>query len=205
MRKYRLFLPNLKKRITPEMMIGMLNIKALTVMILEIHSIWIMRLQHGPLINVFMEKHLPFIKPLITRFAVSHANERWIVTQYIYHRCNPFRHSSRLFQYQPHFIAESSVMQKNKQQRESIYSASTLVNKIHGQEPSFGPSACVFSPSDIWKNLAFWSTSMRLGTIIPLVIANDSRYGTTPVSPCRQNGGHFVYANTGNSIFVISF
>ena len=34
---------------------------------------------------------------------------------------------------------------------------------------------------------------------------NDPRYGTTSVSPRGQNDGHFVYAITGKSIFVISF
>ena len=39
---------------------------------------------------------------------------------------------------------------------------------------------------------------------MPLVIANDFRYGATEVSPRGQNGGHFVDAIAQNSIFVIA-
>ena len=49
----------------------------------------------------------------------------------------------------------------------------------------------------MWKNLAFLGTSMKFGTIMPLVIANDFRYGATQVAPRGQNGGHFVDAITG--------
>ena len=34
-------------------------------------------------------------------------------------------------------------------------------------------------------------------TILPLVIANNFRYGATQFSPGGQNGGHFVDAITG--------
>ena len=59
------------------------------------------------------------------------------------------------------------------------------------------PQDFMNSPSDMWKNLAFWGTSMKLGRMVPLVIANDFRYGATQVSPCGQNGGHLVDAITG--------
>ena len=59
------------------------------------------------------------------------------------------------------------------------------------------PDRRPISPSDTWKNLAFGGTSMEFGTIMPLVIANDFRYGATEFSPRGQNGGHFVDAITG--------
>ena len=46
----------------------------------------------------------------------------------------------------------------------------------------------------MWKNLAFWGTSMKLGTTMPLVIADDFIYGANQVSTSGQNGGHFVDA-----------
>ena len=60
------------------------------------------------------------------------------------------------------------------------------------------------SPSDMWKKLAFWGTSMKLGTLIPLVIINVFGYGPRQFHPLVKMAAILLAPLSENGIFLIS-